>query len=67
MPLSALPPNPLLDSLGRYPPWVVAVGLAVVAAAALWILVKLLKWSLYLLLGLVLVGGIAAIVWLLWH
>ena len=67
MPLSALPPNPLLDSLARYPHWFVAGCLIVVAAAALWIMVKLLKLSLYLILGLVLVGGGAAIVWLRWH
>jgi hypothetical protein len=67
MPLSALPPNPLLDSLARYPHWFVAACLTLVAAAGLWILAKLLKWSLYLLIGLVLVGGAVATVWLLFR
>jgi len=67
MPLSALPPNPLLESLARYPHWFVAACLTVVIAAALWVLARLLKWSLYALVGLVLLGGAATTLWLLFH
>jgi len=46
-----------LDSFSAYPRWlVVAVGTLVVAVL-LWLLAKILKWSLYLLLILVLVSG----------
>ncbi len=62
-----LPPNPLLDSLASYPHWFVAACLTIVAAAVIWVLAKVLKWGLYLLIGLVLVGGAATTVWLLVH
>ncbi|MCX6944105.1 MAG: hypothetical protein NT173_04990 [Opitutales bacterium] len=65
--MPALSPNPLLDSVASYPHWFVAACLTVVAAAALWILAKVLKWGLYLLIGLVLLGGAATTVWLLWR
>ncbi|MEI7553251.1 MAG: hypothetical protein WCL24_13070 [Verrucomicrobiota bacterium] len=67
MPMPALSPNPLLDSVASYPHWFVAACLTVVAAAALWVLAKVLKWGLYLLIGLVLLGGAATTVWLLWR
>ncbi len=67
MSLPVLPPNPLLDSLAGYPRWFVAACLTIVAAAVIWVLAKLLKWGLYLLIGLVLVGGAATTVWLLVH
>ncbi len=65
--MPALSPNPLLDSVASYPHWFVAACLTVVAAAALWVLAKVLKWGLYLLIGLVLLGGAATTVWLLWR
>ena len=67
MPTPSLPPHPWLDSLASYPRWFVAACLTLVAAAALWILAKLLKWSLYLLVALVLIGGAATTIWLLFH
>ena len=67
MSLPVLPPNPLLDSLAGYPRWFVAACLTIVAAAVIWVLAKLLKWGLYLLIGLVLVGGAATTVWLALH
>jgi len=67
MPLSALPPNPLLESLARYPHWFVAACLTIVIAAVLWVLAKLMQWSLQLLVGLVLIGGAATTLWLLFH
>jgi hypothetical protein len=64
MPLP-MPPDPLLDSLAGYPRWFVAACLTIVAAVVLWILAKLLKWGVYVLLALVLIAGLAATVWLL--
>jgi len=47
-----------------YPDWlVVAVG-TLVASAALWILIKVLRWALWLLVFGVLFCGLAAAVWL---
>lgn len=57
---------PFLQSLGEYPRWFVIACLTVIAAAGLWLLAKALKWTIYLLLTVVLLGGAAAVVWLLW-
>ena len=40
---------------------------ALVVAAVIWVLAKALKWSLYALIGVVLVGGLGASIWLLFH
>ncbi|MEO6001613.1 MAG: hypothetical protein ABIZ04_16795 [Opitutus sp.] len=53
------------DSLAAYPPWFVAACVTIVVAVLLWLTAKVLKWSLYLLMGLVLVAGAAATVWLI--
>jgi hypothetical protein len=66
MPLSA-PPDAVLDSLAGYPRWFVAACLTIVAAAVIWIAAKLLKWSLYLLIVIVLLGGTATTVWLVFQ
>lgn len=63
--MESLPP--FLQSLGEYPRWLVVACLTVVAAAGLWLLIKVLKWTLYLALAVVLLGGAAAVVWLLWQ
>jgi hypothetical protein len=60
-----LPPPHSLDSLAEYPPWFVAACATVVACALIWFVAKLLKWSLYLLMALVLVGGVVATGWLM--
>jgi hypothetical protein len=67
MPTPALTSNPLLDSLAGYPHWFVVACVTVAGVVALWVVVKLLKWSLYLLLGLVAVAGVAAAYWLLFR
>jgi hypothetical protein len=67
MPTPALPTKSLLDSLAGYPPWFVAACLTLVLAAVIWILAKVLKWGLYALVALVLVGGAAVTVWFLFH
>jgi hypothetical protein len=60
-------PNQMLDSLARYPHWFVVACLTVAGVVAFWLLVKLLKWSLYLLLGLVVAAGVTAGLWWLFH
>jgi len=66
MALPVLPTN-LFDSLAGYPPWLVAGCSTVVIAALIWIAAKLLKWSLYLLMWLVVIGGAAATIWLIFN
>jgi hypothetical protein len=60
-------PKPMLDSLAGYPHWFVAACLTLVVAAVIWVLAKALKWSLYALIAVVLVGGLGASIWLLFH
>ena len=40
------------------PPWLVVLGGAVLAAALLWLFGKLLKWAIWIIIILVLVGGL---------
>jgi hypothetical protein len=63
MPFSPTSTTPL-DSLAGYPPWFVAACLTVVAVALVWLAAKLLKWSLYLLMALVLIAGVVMTIWL---
>jgi hypothetical protein len=67
MPTPALPPHTWLDSLASYPHWFVVACLTLVVAAVIWVLAKVLKWGLYLLISLVLVGGLGVSIWLLFH
>jgi len=55
----------MLDSLAAYPLWFVAACVTVVLAVGLWALVKVVKWMLYALLALVLLGGFSLMGWLL--
>lgn len=43
--------------LEGYPPWLIVVIGAVVAAIILWIFAKLVKWTVWVLIPIVLVGG----------
>jgi hypothetical protein len=54
-----------LDSLGDYPRWLVVAGVTIVVAIAIWILAKVIKWTLWLLLIAVLLVGTGAALWLL--
>lgn len=54
-------------SLDGYPDWLVLLVGTLVAALAIWLLIKLIKLALWLLLVVVLVGGLAAALWLLLH
>ena len=60
----SLPPTTLLDSLAAYPRWFVVACLTIVVAVGIWLLAKVLKWSLYLLMVVVLIAGAATTVWL---
>ena len=51
--------------LSAYPQWMVVLGGTLVLALVLWIMMKLLKWTLGLLCIAVLIGGIGWAVWLL--
>lgn len=59
--------SPWLDSLAEYPRWLVVAVFTVVAAVAIWILAKLIKWTLWLLLIAVVIGGTATALWLLFN
>jgi hypothetical protein len=54
----------LLHSLSAYPPWLVAVCAVVAGIFVLWLVGKLLKWSLIVMVAGILVLGAAALVWL---
>lgn len=55
----------VMESLKDYPEWFVVACVTIVAAVAIWVLVKLLKWALWaLLIGVLVVGG-ATVAWLL--
>ena len=55
-----------MESLKAYPEWFVVACVTIVAAVAIWVLVKLLKWALWaLLIGVLVVGGaMVARLWL---
>jgi uncharacterized RDD family membrane protein YckC len=55
----------LLAPLAEYPRWFVATCAALVLLAVLWLCLKLLKWALYLAVGVVLlVAAFLAVAWL---
>ena len=56
--------RPLLDQAAGYPPWLVVTCGTIVAAAVLYVFAKIVKWSLYALVALVLIGGLGAALWL---
>ena len=53
--------------LSAYPRWLVVLVGTLLAALAIWILMKLLKWALWLLFFAVLIGGLWWAGWLLLH
>jgi hypothetical protein len=50
--------------LADYPPWFVAAAVTLAATLALWMLAKVLKWILWLLLIAILAGGTVLTVWM---
>jgi hypothetical protein len=61
-----LPPD-VAQWLSQYPPWLVAIGAVVAVLAAVWLLGKLLKLTLYAVLIVLLVGVAAAGCWMLYN
>jgi hypothetical protein len=57
VPLSEIAHSIMID-LSEYPRWLVILGGTFVAVVAIWILMKLLKLTLWLLLISVLIGGL---------
>ena len=62
--LTYLPPS-VAQALAGYPPWLVITSLVVAALLALWVLGKILKWTLYVLLVLLLIGAGGFAIWML--
>ncbi|WP_221029478.1 DUF819 family protein [Actomonas aquatica] len=52
-----------LQNLNAYPRWLVASCVIVVALAVLWVLGKLLKWTVYVIVGLAALAVIGGGVW----
>ncbi len=57
----------MLDSLADYPRWVVVAAVTIVLAAAIWVIMKVLKWTLWLLLFAVMIIGLGTAAWLLFR
>ncbi len=55
----------LIDSVSSYPRWLVIAVATLVAALLVWIVAKLLEWTLWLILVVVVVGGLAWAIWAL--
>jgi hypothetical protein len=56
----------LLAPLAAYPRWFVVTCAVLVAAGAGWVLVKVIKWTIYVVILLVLLGLVLlAVAWLL--
>lgn len=56
-----------LDSLSQYPRWFVIACATLAAVVAIWLLAKLLKFALWLILIAVVVGGAALVLWKMFH
>jgi uncharacterized membrane protein YhdT len=54
-----------LDSLADYPRWFVVACGTIVAAVLIWVVMKLLKVAMWLLVGAVLIVGLGTAAWLL--
>ncbi len=66
--LFSIAPTPtMVDSLADYPRWLVLACVTIVLAGAIWVLAKLLKWTLWLLLGAVLLTGLGTAAWMFWR
>jgi hypothetical protein len=63
MPLAEAVTRSFTMDLSAYPRWAVILAGAAVAAVALWLLMKVLKWTLWLLIGAVVLGGLGWAAW----
>jgi hypothetical protein len=52
------------QSLEGWPPWLTVAVATILAALAIWVLMKVLKWALWLLFFVVLFGGLGWAAWL---
>jgi len=64
--LPYLPPS-VAQALAGYPSWLVIIAALVVALVALWILGKLIKGALYLLIIVLSAGIVGIVFWLIWQ
>jgi hypothetical protein len=60
-------PSSVAQALAGYPSWLVIAVALVAALLGLWILGKLLKWALYLLLIVLSAGIVGVVLWLIWQ
>ena len=65
--LTKTPTPTMIDSLADYPRWLVVACVTIVLAAAIWVIMKLLKWTLWLLLFAVLAIGLGTAAWLMFR
>ena len=63
MPLAEVVVRAFTIDLSEYPRWAVILAGTAVAAVALWLMMKVLKWTLWLLIVAVVLGGLAWAVW----
>lgn len=63
--LTKTPAPTIFESLGDYPCWLVVACVTIVLAALIWVLMKLMKLALWLLLFAVLIVGLGTALWLL--
>ncbi|HWA87650.1 MAG TPA: hypothetical protein VG710_15580 [Opitutus sp.] len=56
-------PSTIWMAFEAWPQWLQMLVGTIVAVVVLWIFAKILKWSLYILIWLVLISGLAATVW----
>ena len=56
-----------MERVETWPEWLVAIVGTLLAALAIWLTIKVLKWTLWLLLIAVLAGGTAVTLWLLFN
>lgn len=49
--------RPIFESLADYPPWLVIACATIVVAAGIWLLAKLIKWTLWVMMAAVLLVG----------
>ena len=67
MPFAEVVTQTYVFDLSAYPRWLVVLVGTLVAVVGIWVLMKLLKLTLWLLLLAVFIGGIAWAVWELMH
>jgi hypothetical protein len=63
MPLAEVVVRAFTIDLSEYPRWAVILAGTAVAAVALWLMMKVLKWTLWLLIVAVVLGGLAWAGW----